>query len=162
MRDAAPAAADPQALVDDFIASLGEFGLDREEQEFLGRHFDQVVHDAAAHPGASEPLTRSDWLQAVDVLKRAGAVDEVEGNELVRKLDEAMQPLQKRNVRLALEFSRRYEQDRDQALEWYRGQVAAAEATEAATPPQPAPTPFVPGVDLITSSRSRRLRGPPR
>lgn len=156
-----------QALHEGFVASMRDSGLDREEQEFLGAYFDDVVQQAAARiengePGVGE-LERSDWLQAVEVLKQAGALDESEAGDLVRKLDDALLPLRTRNVQLAMEFSRRYAEDGEQALAWYREQVAKADAPQASTATPLPPGQDVPhGLNMITASRSRRLRGPPR
>ena len=157
----------PQALQDGFAASMRDSGLDREEQEFLGAYFDEVVQQAAAKAESGEAgmvsLERSDWLQAVEVLKQAGALDDAQAGDLVRKLDDALQPLRRRNVQLAVEFSRRFAEDGEQALAWYREQVskdAAADTPSASPIPMGQDVPH--GLNMITTSRSRRLRGPPR
>ncbi|MBD7987303.1 hypothetical protein H9645_04605 [Luteimonas sp. Sa2BVA3] len=171
--EAAGAVAEPapltgtQALHEGFVASMRDSGLDREEQEFLGAYFEDVVQQAAARAESGEPgmasLERSDWLQAVEVLKQAGALDDSQAGELVRKLDDALQPMRTRNVQLAMEFSRRYAEDGEQALAWYREQVSKADAAEASpASPLPAGQDVPHGLNMITTSRSRRLRGPPR
>lgn len=157
------ASSDADVLRDGFIASMRDAGLDREEQEFLGAYFDQVVQDSAAGAGDTKALEHSDWVRAVEVLKQAGAVDESQASDLLRKLDDALQPLKRRNVQLAMEFSRRYGEDREQALAWYREQVSKADADEAGTAsPAPAGADAFVALNMITDSRSRRLRGPPR
>lgn len=159
--EAAPAGAN--ALLEGFAASMQDSGLDREEQEFLGAYFEQVMQGSATQGEDAPALERSDWMQAVEVLKQAGALDESQANALVRRLDDALQPLRKRNVQLAMEFSRRYAENREQALAWYREQVAATEAGEGqARSPIPSGADALPGFNMITDSRSRRLRGPPR
>lgn len=155
---------DPQAMIDEFSKSLKDSGLSAEQQQELSEEFAHAMQQAAENPGAAPPLERSDWIEAVDLLQQMGAVDEAQGIELVRKLDQAMAPLQKRNVQLALEFGRRVEeQGEEAALAWFKEQsTEMVEAQQgAADAPSLVTDPRFPGGNLITQSRSRRLRGPP-
>lgn len=154
-------ALDPQSLIDTFTASLQDVEMDEGQRQQFGAQFEQAIRDAAANPKADTALERSDWLQAVDVLRQMGVVDENESNALVRQLDQAMQPLQRRNVQLAMEFSRRCEQDgEEQALEWFRAQTLT-EGGASSEAPGHSTRSDLPQGDTILNSRSRRLRGPP-
>ena len=153
---------DAQALIDDFEASLqDDADLDQQGREFLSQQFTSAVKDAAVNVKAGSGPQRSDWLETIEALRGMGVVDEDESNTLIRQLDQALQPLQRRNVQVAIEFSRRCkEQDEQSALEWLR--AATAESADAQQ--QAAPSPqgdHGTGGDTITKSRSRRLRGPP-
>jgi hypothetical protein len=162
-QEAPVAANDTQALIDDFDASLqDDADLDQEGRQFLSQQFKAAIQDAASNGGTSRPLERSDWLETLEVLRDMGVVDEDESNTLVRQLDQALQPLQRRNVQVALEFSRRCnEQDEQSALEWLRAQTAEApKAQQPSSPPSPQLKHAASG-DTVTQSRSRRLRGPP-
>jgi hypothetical protein len=162
-QQASPAADDTQALINDFDASLqADADLDQEGREFLSQQFRTAVREAASSGATSRPLERSDWLETLEALRDMGVVDEDESNTLVRQLDQALQPLQSRNVQVALEFSRRCsEQDEQGALEWLRAQTAEApKAQQPSSPPSPQLKHAASG-DTVTQSRSRRLRGPP-
>lgn len=154
---------DPQAMIDEFSKSLKDSGLNAEQQQELSEEFAHAMQQAAENPGAAPPLQRSDWIEAVDLLQQMGAVDEAQGIELVRKLDQAMAPLQKRNVQLALEFGRRVEEQGEvAALAWFKEQsVEAEQSQDVANAPSLATDARLPGGNVITQSRSRRLRGPP-
>ncbi|HST44669.1 MAG TPA: hypothetical protein VLK29_05525 [Luteimonas sp.] len=158
---AAAGAVDPRAMIDDFTASLADIEMDDASREQFGAQFEQAMLDAAANPKADSGLERSDWLQAVDMLRQMGVVDADESNALVRQLDEAMRPLQKRNVQIALEFSRRCAEDgEEKALEWFRAQSLST-ADEASQSPAHTTQNNLPQGDSILNSRSRRPRGPP-
>jgi hypothetical protein len=154
---------DPQGMIDAFTESLRGSDLDAEQQRLLGDHFGEVMREAAANPGSAAPLERSDWLDAVEVLRGMGAIDESQGADLIRKLDHAMRPLQKRNVQLAMEFSRRVQEDgEEEALSWFRAQSAAEASDDAGAASPPSGNERVlPAGNVVTQSRSRRLRGPP-
>lgn len=153
-----------QTLSESFAASMAEAGLDREEQDFLGQVFEQQLRDSAAGQTATAPLTGSDWSRAVEVLRQAGAIDATQATDLARKLDEATRPLQSRNVQLGMEFSRRYSEDSESAMEWYRDQLANAPESGASSGSADVPVDrgeIAHPHNLITKSRSRQLRGPP-
>lgn len=152
-------------LMRDFDAALAEtHGLDKAEQDHVRQIFADALADAAANPGISEMPDRSAWIETVESLQHLGAVDADEANHLVRQLDDALQPLQSTESRLAIEFSRRMQQDGEEAaLAWLRetksGNQAAAAVMGNGTPNDLMLPPM--GSEVV-NSRSRRLRGPPR
>lgn len=173
MRDASAAtgsefgvasAVDLQALVAEFSDGLADSTLDREQRDALVAEFERAARDAAADPaaGSGSPPTRADWLDTVEVLRKSGAIDEEHGNALVRELDEALQPIKQKNVQLAVEFSQRLQQDGlESALQWFKQQSTASSDNAGATASHHPRVDGLDGSNLITQSRSRRLRGPP-
>lgn len=171
-QDAAPQGGfDPMALMGQL---LGEFdavladnaGLDREAREQLHAEFARALEDAAAtaSTAAAELPDRASWSETVQALQENGAIGGDEANELIRTFDSSLQPLERRESRVALEFARRLAvEGEENALAWFRAQATAASGT-AAKGPTGAPLDDV-GAALRTetvNSRSRRLRGPPR
>src|SRR5690606_21791911 len=163
---AQPAAQD--ALLGQFQELLQqEAGLEREDREELARVFEQALQDASTSPqsAASDAFDTSTWRETVEMLLQGGFVEQGEADHLIRSLNEALAPLQRRESRLAMEFSRRVETDgQEKALEWFRqaskaGQEpAAARVSGAAAPERTTGSPL--RVDTV-NSKSRRLRGPP-
>ena len=174
-RDQAPprGALDPQVGIDQllqqFESALREDpAIDSQTRELLQQQFKQAHSDADLGSGSgSVPavLDRSVWLDAIQALQANGAVAENEVNELIRQFEQALQPLQRRESRLAIEFSRRIQTEgQEKALAWFRQETSkgSAESTTVATP-----SPMLGGASpLLRSevihSRSRRLRGPPK
>ena len=162
---AKPAAQD--ALLGQFQDMLQqEGGLEREDREELARVFEQALQDASASTQSttSDAFDTSTWRETVEMLLQGGFVEQGEADHLIRSLNEALAPLQRRESRLAMEFSRRVETEgQEKALEWFRqaskaGEEAATARTPGAAPPDAAGAPL--RADTV-NSRSRRLRGPP-
>lgn len=158
-------------LMQQFDAALQELqndpSLDRETRDFLRQQFTQALQGAATGdiPLATVP-DRSMWMDAVQALQAGGAVSEDEVNDLIRQINQALQPLQRRESQLAIEFSRRLQSEgEEKALAWFRkesGKTPDGATTErvSAPPPSADVSPLLRG-DVV-NSRSRRLRGPPQ
>lgn len=140
--------------------------LDPAMRETLRQQFAQAMKDVASGESTLAALPdRAMWMDAVQALQASGAVGESEVNELIRQVNQALQPLQRRESQLAIEFSRRIQTEgQEKALAWFREETgkASAESTKDATPPPP----HSDGSPLLRSevvnSRSRHLRGPPQ
>ena len=164
----APAESAGQVLLGQFQALLQQEGsLGRDDRDELARVFEQALQDAASSPppSASDAFDASTWRETVEMLLQGGFVEQGEADHLIRSLNEALAPLQRRESRLAMEFSRRVEAEgQEKALEWFRqaskaGQEpTAARVPGAAAPDRTAASPL--RADTV-NSRSRRLRGPP-
>jgi hypothetical protein len=138
--------------------------LDRDTREFLRQQFAQTLSDVGS--GENEPAgipDRAVWMDAVQALQASGAVKESEVNDLIRQINQALQPLQRRESQLAIEFSRRLQTDgQDEALAWFRKEsqqsdnAADAEPSSSFVSPESRPLRAE-----VVNSRSRRLRGPP-
>lgn len=155
-------------LIAQFTSALDEDpSLDPETKAFLREQFGLALDDAPDGLDLLEQLgNRGVWVEAVQSMQDSGAIAENEANDLVRQLEQAIAPLQSRESKLAIEFSRRMQSDgEDAALEWFRAQVAQGEAEaaqKAATPTAASGDGVLPLRTEITQSRSRRLRAPPR
>ena len=140
-------------------------GLDAEQREQMGEVFGQVLQSAAASPEpvSEDVFDRNRWRQTVELLRQTGGVAEDEADELIRTLNDALAPLERRESQLALEFSRRMAADGEQAaIDWLRSQTdkeTADQAQEASRIPQ-GDHPSL--RSEVVRSRSRLLRGPPR
>ena len=117
--------------------------------------------DTAATVAAQVP-DRASWSETVQALQENGAIGGDEANELIRTFESSLQPLERRESRVALEFARRLTTDgEEKALAWFRSQATEASGGSKAS----SPVPQDPGAALrseVVNSRSRRLRGPPR
>ena len=157
-----------QQLLREFMSVLQEDpAIDRETRELLQQHFSQALNDAES---ASEPATEipdsAMWMDAVRMLQAEGAVAENEADELIRQLSQAIQPLQQRESRLAIEFSRRIQDEgHEKALAWFRREASSTSdetklsASSSQLPPLGDTKPSL--RTEVVNSRSRRLRGPP-
>ena len=101
----------------------------------------------------------------MQALQDAGELEGTDAESLIRRLDEALQPLERKESKLAIEFSRRLADDGEQeALEWLRQQAdkpqAGSDDTGSKESPGRRPATSLRG-DVV-NSRSRRLRGPPK
>lgn len=171
---ASPSAADDQTaaleagiagLLSDFEAVLRDDpSLDMETRELLGQQLKQALDDARDANDAPELPQRADWLQAVQALQDAGELEGSDAEALIRRLDEALQPLERRESKLAIEFSQRVAADgEEKALEWLRQQTEAAQTSETQTSKEsPGRRPGTALRNEVVNSRSRRLRGPPK
>lgn len=140
-----------------------EPGLDSDMRQMLQAQFAEAVEMAERDPQATAAVpARGEWLDAIDALKQSGLLAEGEVNDLIRQIDGALAPLERRESKLAVEFSRRIqEQGHESAMEWFRQARAAEDEASAdeADAPRSGPVPAA-GSEVI-QSRSRRLRGPP-
>lgn len=161
------AAAAGNAGMDEFLRQLDatlqeDPSLDRDARDALMQQFEEAMgstHGASAAAFAD----RSVWMEAVQALQSSGAMGENEANDLIRQINQALQPLQRRESQLAIEFSRRLQTEgEEKALAWFRKEAAAltinATGTERSAPP---PADVSPIRSEVVNSRSRRLRGPP-
>lgn len=153
-------------LLRDLDAVLrNEPGIDDEVRQLLQGQFAEALETAEANSGAAASVpARADWLDAIEALRQSGLVGDNDVNELVRQIDTALAPLQRRESKLAVEFSRRIQEEgQERALAWFREASQALDgegaADGAANPSGFAAMPAS-GSEVI-HSRSRRLRGPP-
>lgn len=162
---------DPAALMGQL---LGEFdavladnpAIDREMRDQLHTEFSRALEDAAATAATAtaDLPDRASWSDTVHALQENGAIGGDEANELIRTFESSLQPLERRESRVALEFARRLATEgEDKALAWFRNQAVEANAgvAEAVTPPAPRDAGLALRTEVV-SSRSHRLRGPPR
>lgn len=162
---------DPAAAMRDLLGQFdallaGNPAVDRETRDQLHGEFARALEDAAATAAtatASLP-DRASWSETVQALHANGAIGDDEVNALIRTFDTSLQPLERRESRVALEFARRLATDgEEQALAWFRAQSAAATGGAHAAQGRSAPLDAAPALRTdVVSSRSRRLRGPPR
>ena len=170
---ATPAQAGSEQSIEDLLREFegilyGDTSIDPELREHLQKQFVQALDEATANP--QQPLgalpDRATWLDAIEMLRQSGAVEEGEVNDLVRQIDQALEPLQRRESQLAIEFSRRLNTDgEEEALAWFRQERirASAEPSEIHDG-SPVPGDGVPPQlrsDMV-NARAHRLRGPPR
>jgi hypothetical protein len=157
-------------LMQQFDAALQELqndpSLDGDTREFLRQQFAQALSDVGT--GENEPAgipDRAVWMDAVEALQASGNISEGEVNDLIRQINHALQPLQRRESQLAIEFSRRMHSDgEERALAWFREESAKGireSNTEASPPPPPQKSSNALRSDVV-NSKSRHLRGPPR
>jgi hypothetical protein len=144
-----------------------DMGIDRETLELLKAQFGNALREVEAQqsPGTEFAIPdRAQWMDAMEALQASGQVSEAEVNDLIRQVNQALQPLQRRESQLAIEFSRRIATDgQEKALEWFRRESAAGQSAEQEAQPRvEAPATVSPLVrSEVVHSRSRRLRGPP-
>lgn len=169
---AASAAADVKAGMDDFLRQLDaalqeDPSLDRDARDALMQQFEDAMSVDGNNGGGASLAALADrslWMDAVQSLQSSGAMGENEANDLIRQINQALQPLQRRESQLAIEFSRRLQTEgEEKALAWFRREAAAlsngggAERTSVPTPSAD----VSPLRSEVVNSRSRRLRGPP-
>lgn len=118
---------DTDAFADELMTAISaDSGLSANDLGSLRFELKSALDQALEHPSEAGPPRHSEWVVAVEALQQIGAVSADETNELIRRLDAAMQPLQQDNVQRALEFGRRCREDGEQsALQWLRSQTAA-------------------------------------
>ncbi|MGH8033278.1 MAG: hypothetical protein ACREO8_13210 [Luteimonas sp.] len=143
----------------------GDATLDRETRDALQQHFSTALNVDAASPPVAADFDSGMWADAVHALQSGGVIAQDEANELIRQLNQALEPLKRRESRLAIGYSRRIGTDGpEKALEWFRREAAKSQQ-EPTISPQSAPTSGAVPPPLrgdVVNSRSRRLRGPPR
>lgn len=156
-------------LIEEFNAALwtqkGVLGLDEEQLQRLSGHFRralaQLPQDAPVSPVSVDELTAS--LLEAGRATSAG-MDAPDSAALHRTIGEVAGTLERRESRIALEFSQRMQvEGRDSALAWLRAQVATESAqAEPATGRLSVEAGRLLSASDTVRSRSRRLRGPPR
>ena len=158
--DASEAARELAGELDEMLRADPSF--DEVDRQAFGEHFESALRDIVASGAYAEIPDESAWQESIDELKRHSSTSaEVDG--LAGQIDGALASLERRETKIAVEFSRRLQVDgQESALAWFREQSASQEE-EGATP-QPVQD-RDPGLALradVIKSRSRRLRGPPR
>lgn len=165
------AGADLKAGMDDFLRQLDSAlredpSLDRDARDALMQQFEGAMSatNGSSAPSIAALADRSLWMDAVQSLQSSGAMGESEANDLIRQINQALQPLQRRESQLAIEFSRRLQTEgEEKALAWFRKEAATLNnAPDAAPATASRPSADVSPLRSETiHSRSRRLRGPP-
>lgn len=157
-------------LMQQFDAALQELqddpSLDRDTRELLRQQFAQALSDVGT--GENEPAgipDRAVWMDAVQALQASGDISGSEANDVIRQINHALQPLQRRESQLAIEFSRRLQSEgEEKALAWFREESKHDKDVPVAgggsRPASPGKSP--PLRNEAVNSRSHRLRGPPR
>lgn len=163
------AGADVRSGMNDFLRQLDvalreDPSLDRDARDALMQQFEDAMSGAAANGASPASFDRAIWMDAVQTLQSSGAMGEGEANDLIRQINQALQPLQRRESQLAIEFSRRLQiEGEEKALAWFRKEAAALTSNSAGTERSSLPPADVvsPIRSEVVNSRSRRLRGPP-
>lgn len=134
--------------------------LDDDMRALLRQQF-ALAMDAGSDLAAAPD--RAVWMDAVQALQASGELADDDANAVIRQISAAMEPLQRRESRIALEFSRRLASDGEQsALAWFRSQSRQASEACADDARVAAASEVVrPLRGEVVNSRSRRLRGPP-
>ncbi len=155
-------------LMRQFDAALQEMqndpALDPATREMLHQQFAQALSDMGTVEGAVTDIPdRAMWMDAVQALQASGEVSESEVNDLIRQINQALQPLQRRESQLAIEFSRRLQTEgQEKALAWFRKESKSLSDAPKAEASRIAPLEKTrPLRTEVVNSRSRHLRGPP-
>lgn len=156
-------------LMQQFNAALqdlqGDSSLDPATRAALQQQFAQAMSDMGKAEGATAGIPdRSMWMDAVQALQASGEVSESEVNNLIRQINQALQPLQRRESQIAIEFSRRIQSEgQDKALEWFRAETGKVSSESSTGTVHSSPPSDVPPLlrSEVVNSRSHRLRGPP-
>lgn len=137
--------------------------LDRDMRDRLKAQFSNTVRDIESSGGAAVVPDRAAWMDTVQALQATGEIGQDEVNQLIRQINQALEPLQRRESQLAIEFSRRLQTEgQEKALAWFREESEAAGDTgdtSVASKPSSQSSPLL--RNEVVNSRSRRLRGPP-
>lgn len=145
----------------------GDSELGAEQREHMERFFEQALQDASTStaPISEDVFDRATWTATVDELRRNGGIAADEADHLIRSLNDALAPLERRESKLAIEFSRRLASDGEQeAIAWLRSKQAETDdaAQSARDSVALAQGDGPPLRNEVVNSRSRRLRGPPK
>lgn len=151
-----------EQLLEQFEQMLGsQPGLDPDARKQLGQQFSDALRQATP-AGEYELPSRESLVSDVEALREHGGMSDDDANAMVRRLSDALEPLQRRESQLAIEFSRRMQADGEAAaLEWFR------EATRGGAEDQQdqAAGSFLDSGPVLKTeaihSRARRPRGPP-
>lgn len=155
-------------LMRQFDAALQEMqadpALDPATREMLHQQFAQALSEMGTVEGAVADIPdRAMWMDAIQALQASGEVSESEVNDLIRQINQALQPLQRRESQLAIEFSRRLQTEgQEKALAWFRKESKDSSGTPTTEAAKVAPIEKArPLRTEVVNSRSRHLRGPP-
>lgn len=108
--------------------------LDEQGRDFLLDHLLHAVESAPIEPTLVTKPDRGQWIQMLEGLRESGFAADDDVAALIRQFDDAMQPLDRPEVKLAAEFARRCEQDgEEKALAWLEAQRDAAAQSKQAT-----------------------------
>lgn len=147
----------------EFEESLrSDASLSDTQRTAMARQFEAALEEQlVSAAGAPVVPDRDAWTATIDDLRRNGVLSENDATELVRQLGIAFTQFEKRETKLAIEFSRRLQVDGEEsALAWYREQQAEEPRTNSLRKPEGG-APEKLRTDVV-NSRSRRLRGPPK
>jgi hypothetical protein len=165
---ASVAVAELETDMKDFLQQLDaalqeDPNLDRETRDALLRQLEDTMGESGTNAAALATIPdRAVWMDAMQALQSSGAIDESEANDLIRQINQALQPLQRRESQLAIEFSRRLQiEGEEKALAWFRREAAVLANDAEAEHAPPPPVEVSPIRSEVVNSRSRRLRGPP-
>ena len=160
--DPEKAASELMSLFDE--ALRGDLQVSQGERDAFSEHFAAALRGVVNAGSFETNDTELTLQESLDQLKQLAADADDGDGALVRQLTSAIAPLELRRTKIAIEFSRRLQTDgQESALAWYRAQQQEAEQSSTLSAEQ-----FDSGSnvvrslrDEVTSSRSRRLRGPP-
>lgn len=108
-------------------------GLEGEELESLIDTYRKAIEETSLE-ATFRPYDPDDLAQTLNGLVAVGAIDEDDRNGLARQFEAMLEPLQDREVQVAIEFAERCERDgEEQALAWLEAQRAAALESKRAT-----------------------------
>lgn len=159
---------DPQQAASELLEQIdgllrGDASIAPEERESVTDQFAAALREVIDKGDYANIDTGSVLKDSVDQLKQLAAQIDDDDSGLVRQLNTALAPLERRETEVALEFSRRLQAEgQESALAWLRKQQQS-DARDAAASGQAVPDrdPAQASRDEVTRSRSRRLRGPP-
>lgn len=169
--------AQPSASVEDLVEEMrgellgqleeimrGDASLDQADRDQLLEHFSNAfgAGDGSTAAGGDVESALNDSARQ---LKEIGASQDDGSGDLVRELNRALEPLERRETKVALEFGRRLQADgQSSALAWLKEQQQADEVETASAKHAVPDGSHAVGVsrDTVTKSKSRRLRGPPK
>src|SRR5690554_5119630 len=149
-------------LISQFQQMLGQQpDLDPEAREELGRQFGEALRQAEPSGDFDVP-TRDELAGQIDEMREQGAMSDDDANAMVRRMTDALEPLQRRESRLAIEFSRRMQAEGEEAaLAWFREATRNDSRADAAQG-VPSPPDAQPALKAeAVNSRTSRPRGPP-
>lgn len=158
-----------QQALSEFCDSLQDKrGLDREDRDTLAREFQEALTNSPAVPDVLESLDPETWYHTIDAFVEQGLIESNEAGRLRQKVDEALRPVASGKGKLVMEFTERLERDGEAAaLDWLQSQNLDR-FDETVQPARDIPVATgarkrrVPQGQDVTSSKSRRLRGPPQ
>lgn len=158
---------DPQEAARQLMDQLDEVlrsepSIDAEDRAEFAEHFAAALRDVVDSGSYADMPSEAAWQDAVDGLRQQIDQADTDGAGLMRQLASAIAPLERRETKIAMEFSRRMATDgQEAALAWLQAQ-SEKDAEHKAQESEPVPEPNRPTLRNETvQSRSRRLRGPP-
>src|SRR5690606_11034529 len=131
----AAAAIDPEAMLAEFESALrSEPGIGQDGLDFLMPFLRDAVEQASLQPFRAE-IDPAAWKAAFDGIV-GDALDDGEGSAMVRRLNEAVEPLGDEKTQVALEFARRVQTDgQAAAIAWLEEHKKLAGKADPQAPP---------------------------